>query len=136
MKSKKLEILTFAEFARQVGTTPDSVVKDFGIWSRYTEVYKDTPEYKAMFLRQKRKSSETMLMVEDVCNVLDYIMYHLIEIHGIEGGVLLLHSSVTDLVRQYKKDFPDHHGYVPGWNHYCECNDCSKCPECRVSGEK
>ena len=54
-KSKKLEILTFEEFARQVGTTPDSVVKDFGIWSRYTEVYKDTPEYKAMFLRQKGK---------------------------------------------------------------------------------
>ena len=57
MKSKdgKLEILTFAEFARKVGTTPDSVVKDFGIWSRYVEVYRDTPEYKAMLTRQTGK---------------------------------------------------------------------------------
>ena len=62
-------------------------------------------------------------------NVLDYIIYHLIAMHGVDGGILLLHSSITDLVRQYKKDFPDHHGYD------CECDDCSKCPECRVSGE-
>ena len=55
MKSKKLEILTFAEFARQVGTTPDSVVKDFGIWSRDVEVYRAMTEYKAMLTRQTGK---------------------------------------------------------------------------------
>lgn len=54
-KKKKLEILTFGEYAKRVGTTAPSVVRDFRIWSEYVNVYKDTPEYAAMLKRRGKK---------------------------------------------------------------------------------
>jgi hypothetical protein len=57
MKSEngKLEILTFGEFSRKVGTTPSTTLRDFDTWSRYVEVHKDSPEYEAMLKRKKER---------------------------------------------------------------------------------